>query len=424
MKTLALPSQTVSFGSGSVEIKKLKVESFESPDIRISLVAPNGLIFSTSGGSVAISGSWDAAYRILWTMYISGDLSVKISGIKTLTRVNMLSQKGKLQLHFEECQLKIGNLNLKLYGGIGSWIANYFTSGAENDIKRSIEKDVCKNVRDNIEHLNKDLWSIKAQTNVVDNVYLSYHLLEDPKITKNFIQFDFSVYATFGRRKCYLQSEGKSINNNRQIISNHMIVLWFGEPMINCYLKTWYEAVKHHVYISDNIDTRRFRDLFNVNCTKTRNCTGRVNDLNKVELDIQLMKAPLLRAENGIYIETSMKIVFYRSPKNSDSLKLTELTIHTKSSLNVAITQRGITIDTEKMMITTNKVDNLNQMILNDLTNVTKNVLKELKLWEHTINVTEVIIPRLALSSNASFIGTDNFIRTDMDFHLSNQRFS
>ncbi|VIO90972.1 Uncharacterized protein BM_BM10880 [Brugia malayi] len=325
MKTLALPSQTVSFGSGSVEIKKLKVESFESPDIRISLVAPNGLIFSTSGGSVAISGSWDAAYRILWTMYISGDLSVKISGIKTLTRVNMLSQKGKLQLHFEECQLKIGNLNLKLYGGIGSWIANYFTSGAENDIKRSIEKDVCKNVRDNIEHLNKDLWSIKAQTNVVDNVYLSYHLLEDPKITKNFIQFDFSVYATFGRRKCYLQSEGKSINNNRQIISNHMIVLWFGEPMINCYLKTWYEAVNHHVYISDNIDTRRFRDLFNVNCTKTRNCTGRVNDLNKVELDIQLMKAPLLRAENGIYIETSMKIVFYRSPKNSDSLKLTEL---------------------------------------------------------------------------------------------------
>uniref|UniRef100_A8Q2E4 Uncharacterized protein n=1 Tax=Brugia malayi TaxID=6279 RepID=A8Q2E4_BRUMA len=203
-----------------------------------------------------------------------------------------------------------------------------------------------------------------------------------------------------------------------------MIVLWFGEPMINCYLKTWYEAVNHHVYISDNIDTRRFRDLFNVNCTKTRNCTGRVNDLNKVELDIQLMKAPLLRAENGIYIETSMKIVFYRSPKNSDSLKLTELTIHTKSSLNVAITQRGITIDTEKMMITTNKVDNLNQMILNDLTNVTKNVLKELKLWEHTINVTEVIIARLALSSNASFIGTDNFIRTDMDFHLSNQRLS
>ncbi|VDN81787.1 unnamed protein product [Brugia pahangi] len=418
MKTLALPSQTVSFGSGSVEIKKLKVESFESPDIRISLVAPNGLIFSTSGGSVAISGSWDAAYRILWTMYISGDLSVKISGIKTLTRVNVLSQKGKLQLHFEECQLKIRNLNLKLYGGIGSWIANYFTSGAENDIKRSIEKDVCKNVRDNIEHLNKDLWSIKAQTNVVDNVYLNYHLLVPSKTCCNFfsLTLDYLAELTFHflNIRYFLG----------QIISNHMIVLWFGEPMINCYLKTWYEAVNHHVYISDSTDTRRFRDLFNVNCTKTRNCTGRVSDLNKVDLDIQLMKAPLLRAENGIYIETSMKIVFYRSPKNLDSLKLTELTIHTKSSLNVAITQRGITIDTEKMMIKTNKVDNLDQMLLNDLTNVAKNVLKELKLWEHTINVTEVIIPRLALSSNASFIGIDNFIRTDMDFHLSNQRLS
>uniref|UniRef100_A0AAF5PQG1 Lipid-binding serum glycoprotein N-terminal domain-containing protein n=1 Tax=Wuchereria bancrofti TaxID=6293 RepID=A0AAF5PQG1_WUCBA len=326
MKTLALPSQTVSFGAGSAEIKKLKVESFESPDIRISLVAPNGLIFSTSGGSIAISGSWNAAYRILWTMYISGDLSVKISGIKTLTRVNLLSQKGKLQLHFEECRLKIGNLNLKLYGGIGSWIASYFTSGAENDIKRSIEKDICKNVRDNIEHLNKELWSIEAQTNVINNVYLSYHLLEDPKITENFIQFDFSVYATFGRRKCYLQPEGKSINNNRQIMSNHMIVLWFGEPIINCYLKTWYETVNHHhVYISNSTDSRRFRNLFNVNCTKTKNCTGKVSDLNKLDLDIQLIKAPLLHAENGIYIETSMKIVFYRSPKNSDSLKLTEL---------------------------------------------------------------------------------------------------
>uniref|UniRef100_A0A1I8EDT2 Lipid-binding serum glycoprotein N-terminal domain-containing protein n=1 Tax=Wuchereria bancrofti TaxID=6293 RepID=A0A1I8EDT2_WUCBA len=330
MKTLALPSQTVSFGAGSAEIKKLKVESFESPDIRISLVAPNGLIFSTSGGSIAISGSWNAAYRILWT--------------------------------------------------------------------------ICKNVRDNIEHLNKELWSIEAQTNVINNVYLSYHLLEDPKITENFIQFDFSVYATFGRRKCYLQPEGKSINNNRQIMSNHMIVLWFGEPIINCYLKTWYETVNHHhVYISNSTDSRRFRNLFNVNCTKTKNCTGKVSDLNKLDLDIQLIKAPLLHAENGIYIETSMKIVFYRSPKNSDSLKLTELS-------------------TEKMTVTTKKVDSLNQMILNGLTNVAKNVLKELKLWEYAINVTEVIISRLTLSSNASFVGTDNFIRTDIDFHLSNQR--
>lgn len=73
-------------------------------------------------------------------MYFSGDLSLEMSGIKTFMRINLRSQDGKLQLDFDECQLKIGSVNLKLYGGIGAWIANYFTGGAEENIRKSLQK--------------------------------------------------------------------------------------------------------------------------------------------------------------------------------------------------------------------------------------------------------------------------------------------
>lgn len=75
-------------------------------------------------------------------MHISGDLSLKINGFKTFTRINLVPKSGKLQLHFKECQLKLGNLNLQLYGGLGAWIANHFTGGAQESIKKALQQEV------------------------------------------------------------------------------------------------------------------------------------------------------------------------------------------------------------------------------------------------------------------------------------------
>lgn len=75
-------------------------------------------------------------------MHFSGDLSLKMIGIKTFVRINLSSQRGKLQLNLEECQLKIGKVNLELYGGIAAWIANYFTGGIEKEIRKFLQKKV------------------------------------------------------------------------------------------------------------------------------------------------------------------------------------------------------------------------------------------------------------------------------------------
>lgn len=66
-------------------------------------------------------------------------------------------------------------------------------------------------------------------------------------------------------------------------------------------------------------------------CIEKKNCAGKIDDPDMtyrnqlVDVEINLIKAPILHAENGIYIEASMKTVFYQSPKNSSSLKLMEL---------------------------------------------------------------------------------------------------
>uniref|UniRef100_A0A915PBH2 BPI/LBP family protein n=1 Tax=Setaria digitata TaxID=48799 RepID=A0A915PBH2_9BILA len=358
METFKLPSQIVSFDSGSADIKNLKVGLFESPDINISSVAPNGLMFSSSDGFIAISGTWKADYRIFWA------------------------------IHLDECQLKIGNLNLKLYGGLAAWIGNHFISGMEKKIEESVQQK------------------------------------EDPKVTNNFIQFDYIAYATFGWSKCYL--EPKEISDS-QTMSNHMVTLWLGEPMINCFLETWYKATNNHVYISNSA---QFSYLFNVNCTGAVECTRKFNgqetnfEDQSVDLDIYLRKAPLLLAKNGIYTKTTMKIFVYQSPKNISSLQLAELTLHTKSSLKIEISPRRITIRTEKIAVTTSEDNsttrNVNEMILENLMNVAEDALKTMNLWEQTIAIPKIEpLPHLILSSNAEFTGNDNFIRVDLNFNLS-----
>lgn len=44
-----------------------------------------------------------------------------------------------------------------------------------------------------------------------------------------------------------------------QIVSNHMVTLWLTEPMINCYPKTWYETINHHLYIENS---KQFHDFY------------------------------------------------------------------------------------------------------------------------------------------------------------------
>ncbi|VDK63018.1 unnamed protein product [Onchocerca ochengi] len=423
VKLLKLPSMTVSFGSGTADIKNLKMNSFKSPDMVISPIAPNGIMFSGSGSSISITGSWNVAYRFLWTMHFSGDLSLEISDAKPFMRINLLSKQGKPQIYVEECQMKIGYLNLNLYGGLGAWIVNHFTSGVQDNIKNSLQKEVCKHVQDNVQTVNKWLWLPHEQI-LVDNIYFNQHLLDNPKVTENFLQLDFHAYLSFGKSKCNLQS--KKIND-RKTGSNHMLTTWLGEPVINCYLKTRYEKNNSHVYIANS---NQFRELFNENCTGTKNCVRKVNNPNMnfkhpVDLDIYLIKAPFLyAAKNGFDLKTSMKIVFYQSPRKSNSLKLAELTIQTKSSIKFAVSDGKIHFFTEKMTATISesndlKVENLKKTILDASTDVAKYALQNLQLLGFVDNILYRGPSQLKFSKNAVFTEINKFIRADMDVTIS-----
>lgn len=59
--------------------------------------------------------------------------------------------------------------------------------------------------------------------------------------------------------------------------------------------------------------------------------------------------------------------------------------------------------------------------ILESLKYAAEHALKKLKLWEYFLNLPELALPRLTLSTNAVFTGMDNFIRADVDFTLSDQ---
>ncbi|KAL4002882.1 LBP / BPI / CETP family N-terminal domain protein [Acanthocheilonema viteae] len=423
MKISSISPQKIPFGSGYADVEGMRVESFESPDISIFPAAPDGFVLSTNGGSVTISGSSSATYTFLWTMYFRSNWSIKMDGIKVSTRINLVSQNGKLQLNFKECQLKVENINLRLYGGIGAWIANHFTGGAEKNIRKSLKKTICAGLKNNIVRVNKNLWLEKTQINLIDNVFLTHQLLENPKVTKDFIQFDFSAYLTFGRSKCYLPSKGIDSNNkNQQTVSNHMAILWLGEPMINCYLKTWYELTNHHLNIENN---KRFLDLYNSICEKKKECIDNDTDENQlVDVDIYLLEAPILYAEYRIYVETSIKVVFYQSPKNSSNIKLRELDLRSRNLLNVTISQGRINVRTEKVELkTTHEHDTEYSHLLEteELDDLIEQTLKKLQIWEITINIPLLAAPHFTLSNNATFTGIDNFIRADVDFTSSDQ---
>uniref|UniRef100_A0A0R3S751 BPI1 domain-containing protein n=1 Tax=Elaeophora elaphi TaxID=1147741 RepID=A0A0R3S751_9BILA len=268
-------------------------------------------------------------------MHLSGDLSFKMDGIKAFIRVNLVSRKRRLQIDLKECRLKIGSADLTLYGGIGAWIANHFVSGIKQDIKKSVQKVVCEDLRIGLSSLNENLWSLENEIDLNANTHLSFELLKDAKVTKNFIQFDFSASASFGESKCYLQSKGIDISDNDSNISNHMAVVWVDESAINCYLKTWYDTVDHPLYIKNIPNTKQFY----LNCIEANNCTeGELNNLDMdmdnrnelvelIDADIFLIGEPVLRVDNRIYIETKMETILHRSQKDSNKLDSTKFKV-------------------------------------------------------------------------------------------------
>lgn len=73
---------------------------------------------------------------------MAGELSMEGSGIKMFMRTNVVVQSGRPQFLLEECWLQIRDLNFRLHGGLGAWVANHFVSGSEDKIKGSIKNEV------------------------------------------------------------------------------------------------------------------------------------------------------------------------------------------------------------------------------------------------------------------------------------------
>lgn len=363
-----------------------------------------------------------ATYKLIFIpVTVSGELSMESSGIKMFMRTNVVVQSGRPQFLLEECWLQIRDLNFRLHGGLGAWVANHFVSGSEDKIKGSIKNEICNQIRAGVKRLNKELWALSSHVKLTDTMYFNYHLLENPKAATDYIELNAFAYVTFGQAKCYPGTEALIDDKHA---SDRMAVLWIAESMVNCYLKTWYEVnSKRHVYITASSNDGKFRDFLNTNCTERMRCLG-VNvalQSHSIELDIYVVNAPVFRAQTENYSEVNLHIDLYQSHRDPQSPVLAQFAVQLKSLIKARILQRKLIIEVENVTATTSQISSkvgiFDQKVLDGFLKVAETALKELGLWQQVIEIKEVEeLPKLALSENATFITRNGYVRADFDF--------
>ena len=92
---------------------------------------------------------------------------------------------------------------MSLSGGVIPWIINLFKAPLSSAIKSAIHEQFCDLTRTVLlTEANNALMTLPTHIEIVNNIYLDYGLIDDPIITKKYIQGDALIDVTIGNKTC------------------------------------------------------------------------------------------------------------------------------------------------------------------------------------------------------------------------------
>jgi len=150
-----------------------------------------GLTWSLSGAGISLHGDWSYSKRVLFRVRDHGSFDASASGASISVSVTLgATAAGEPTIRTTGCSCHIDRLKIRLHGG-ASWLYNLLIGLAENYLRRSLQRMICKAAE---EAINMDaafeLETLRVKVSLDEqNLYLlDYRLVSSPTFASGYLE--------------------------------------------------------------------------------------------------------------------------------------------------------------------------------------------------------------------------------------------
>jgi lipopolysaccharide-binding protein len=198
LSSLTIPdiegSAETPIGSVRYELKNIHLSNLALPTSSLTSTS-QGLVIQASDISFYIHGDWQYRGNDWPHIEDHGTCEIKIYEVFLEIHIAVATDSsGHAVVSTNYCDLHIGKLDIEFNGG-ASWLYNLFSSDISDELKSSIEEQICKTAALEIDtEGNKALASMPVNITISSVAEVDFAMIQDPIITTGHIETNHKVY--------------------------------------------------------------------------------------------------------------------------------------------------------------------------------------------------------------------------------------
>jgi hypothetical protein len=228
----------------------------------------------------------------------TGTITVDMSNLNAMLKVGLTNQRGRLQLRKSACQMSVDSVKVD-FSGFGAEKDKEYTRKAQQRIDRvlsTMESQICPSIETALSYFNaqSSMSNCRVPLFSSDDLRFSLCLVEDPKVTPQYVEFAFcgattpSSQTTCDRPSDYnpspLSMSGSGVSR--------MFYFWESQDVHNYMLKQLYKHDKLNFKVTEENQPElasKIRDAISKYSQETNKA---ISPNSKVETTFKVEKAP------------------------------------------------------------------------------------------------------------------------------------
>ncbi|XP_063694486.1 bactericidal permeability-increasing protein-like [Bolinopsis microptera] len=219
-------------GHITFKVYNAKVTEVDISQTSVKLGSPSDVVATIQNAVLAVNADWH--YRKDHWPNLSDQGRVEITASEISINLDLrigTTDKGEPHVTSESCTFDVGNVDVTFHGG-WSWLYNLFSETLSDSLKEGIQGQVCPLITDEVNNdLNSILNTLELQSDIDENCYIDYSLIQPPFVTKE------ALFVN-GKGEIFDKSDPKECPSPKQdmpetVDSERMVTLWITEYMLN-----------------------------------------------------------------------------------------------------------------------------------------------------------------------------------------------
>jgi hypothetical protein len=258
-------------GRGEASAKDIKMVDYAQPAFWYKLVQPREFQWGTKGGSLRLRGKWAARYKFGISLKGKGTFDVQINDIRFTLGANFSQLEGRPYLTTSQCHAKVGDLNVRMKGGIIGFIVDRFSGKVEQQVRTVLNAKLCALARQWIDvKANARLATLPTVRVVGAGFEMNNSLLHDPQVFHDYIQAGLKGETSFiGTSHIPFNPPPMYTTND----TSRMLYMWGSDFVVNSMLSSAFRKnLLMHAITPKN--TPEFAPHLRTTCPASDTCIG------------------------------------------------------------------------------------------------------------------------------------------------------